>query len=345
MADMKHLQKETVDYIREEGACAVGFATTESLAGGPPSADLSYVLEGARSAITFALPLDPDGIEKFLSKQDHATHQRDNVRTNTISSGIALNIAKFLDQRGHKSYPIPCNNVYRDKSPMSLIPDISLRYLAVASGLGTFGLSGNVLTKDYGSAVVLGGIVTTAELEPTAPLSKEDSYCDDCRLCMSSCVSKMMDPEEMEHVTLGENEYTYSKRRGVRCEFVCGGFTGMHESGKWSTWSPGRFNVPESDNELMQSMMKGVMKWNNRPQIKGGFLHPKMGKKINLTCGNCSLVCHPDKKERARRFKLLTSSGCVVQGEDGSLKAYPPDEAAKRVADMTPERRNLYEDN
>ncbi len=42
------------------GASIVGITTVETLAGGPPSTDLSYVLEGARSAVTFAVPLDED---------------------------------------------------------------------------------------------------------------------------------------------------------------------------------------------------------------------------------------------------------------------------------------------
>ena len=36
-----------------------------------------------------------------------------------------------------------------------------------------------------------------------------------------------------------------------------------------------------------------------------------------LTCGNCALVCGPDKIETARRFRLLTQSGIVAPGPSG----------------------------
>ncbi len=36
-------------------AVAAGIATTESLAGGPPSTDLTYVLPEARSAVVFSV--------------------------------------------------------------------------------------------------------------------------------------------------------------------------------------------------------------------------------------------------------------------------------------------------
>jgi hypothetical protein len=54
-------------------------------------------------------------------------------------------------------------------------------------------------------------------------------------------------------------------------------------------------------------------------------------------------VCHPDKDERKRRYKLLTTSGVVIQHADGSLEAVPPDLAAKHVSEMKPEQRALYE--
>ena len=49
-------------------------------------------------------------------------------------------------------------------------PDVSLRYLAVRSGVGWFGLSGNVITAEQGAAIILGGVVTTAELRTHRPL-------------------------------------------------------------------------------------------------------------------------------------------------------------------------------
>ena len=68
--------------------------------------------------------------------------------------------------------PLAVNEVYRDGPPevkRRMYPDISLRYLAAASGVGSLGFSGNLLTNDYGPAIILGGLLTEAELEPTTP--------------------------------------------------------------------------------------------------------------------------------------------------------------------------------
>jgi epoxyqueuosine reductase len=62
-----------------------------------------------------------------------------------------------------------------------------------------------------------------------------------------------------------------------------------------------------------------------------------------LTCGNCQLVCHPDKEGRKRRYQMLRESGVVIQNEDGSLEAVSPDEAKQRMDGLPQERRALYE--
>jgi hypothetical protein len=119
----------------------------------------------------------------------------------------------------------------------------------------------------------------------------------------------------------------------------------MAKNGKWSTWSPGRFSIPEEDEDFMPALIEAVVDSAPRPSIGGGFHHPAMpaGRVINMTCGNCQLVCHPDRDERKRRYKLLTKSGVVVQHADGSLEAVAPDIAAKHVSELTAEQRACYE--
>jgi epoxyqueuosine reductase QueG len=349
MEDRARLTQFAIDFVTTQGACAVGIATNETLAGGPPSTDLEYVLPGAKSAVSFAVPLDPEKIERYLSKEDHSGHQDDNTRTNLLVTGLAVGLATYLDQHGIPSYAVPANAVYRKDTPGGMadfLPDISHRYLAVRSGVGWFGLSGNVITRTHGAAVILGSVVTTAELNPTEPLPPEEKYCDECQLCMGSCLSGLMDRKERTTVSMGDAEFSYSKRKSYhRCDLVCGGFTGLSKNHRWSTWSPGRFPIPDDDEDFRPALAQAVMESWPRPQVPGGFHHPAMPayRKINFTCGNCQLICHPDREERKRRYKLLTKSGVVVQHPDGSLEAVAPQIARKHLREMSPEQRALYE--
>jgi epoxyqueuosine reductase QueG len=208
------------------------------------------------------------------------------------------------------------------------------------------GLSGNVLTKQEGSAIALGGVVTTADLVPTKPIPEEENYCNGCRLCMSACISNLMDPDGEIVIRMGGVEHKHAGKRSIsRCQMACGGITGLHRSGKWSTWSPGRFIIPEEDDVLMQ-LGHTLEAFFKRPNMEGGIHHHVLiGKKYYMSCSHCQLVCAPDKEERKRRYRLLKKGGCIVQNpEDGSVKALPPDAAREYVASMNPETRAMYED-
>jgi epoxyqueuosine reductase QueG len=349
MHDPQELSDFAVDFLETQGATIVGICTKETLAGGPPSTDLEYVLPEARSAVSFAVPMDQEKIERYLAKEDHAGHQQDNFHTNIFTTGLAVSLAEYWRQRGIPSFGCCSNGVYRSDTPKGMadfMPDISHRYLAVSSGMGWFGLSGNVITKEHGAAVVLGSVVTTAELIPTEPLPEDEKYCDECQLCMGSCTSGLMDRKERTAVTLGGREYSYSKRKSFhRCDLVCGGFTGLAKNGKWSTWSPGRFEIPNDDEAFLPALIEALRASEPRPAIGGGFHHPMMPstRKINMTCGNCQLLCHPDRDERKRRYKLLTKGGVVVQHDDGSLEAVAPKIGEKYVSELPDEKRAMYE--
>jgi epoxyqueuosine reductase len=347
--DPKVLTDFAFEFLQLQGASAVGVATVETLAGGPPSTDLEYVLPGAKSAVSFAVPFDEGAIERYLSKQDHVDHQRDNFHTNFFVSGLAVALAAYWKQKGIPSVGVLANGVYREDTPQGIydfMPDLSHRYIAVASGVGRFGISGNVMTEAHGACVVLGTVVTTAGLLPTEPLPEDPGLCDGCHFCYASCSSGLMDPKEKTTITLGGRQFSYAVRRSYhRCDLVCGGFTGLSKNGRWSTWSPGRFEIPESDEEFAPALGHALMASAPRPAIQGGFHHPAMpaGRKINMTCGNCQLVCHPDREERRRRYLLLRKSGVVIQHEDGALESVSRDVAERHLSAMPAERRAMYE--
>jgi len=64
------------------------------------------------------------------------------------------------------------------------------REAAARSGVGFYGKNTLLITKRYGSWVVLGTLVTAAELEPTSPL---DLDCGSCTLCIEACPTGALD--------------------------------------------------------------------------------------------------------------------------------------------------------
>ena len=170
---MEKITRRATDLARCYGASAAGIVTTDMLKGGPPSTDLTYVLPKAKSAISFAVSLNQDYIESWFNKKSHADHLQNNIQANVVASGISLELANYLSQKGYPSVPLTANTAYRTDSKNGIydeLPPISHRYLAVRSGVGFFGLSGNVLTITDGAAIILGSVVTEARLIPTKPI-------------------------------------------------------------------------------------------------------------------------------------------------------------------------------
>ena len=339
---------QTIDeFLLERGAIKVRFANLESLAGGPPSADLIYQLEGARSAVSFALPLDRARTRRYLAKEEYHEEQID---VSILSSKLSKQCAQLLEEEGHASARVHGNNKYRTEFPawqLRLHPDISHRYVAVASGLGSFGWSGNVGIQGYGTAIILGTVVTTADLAPTDPIAEEESFCDKCKICVGTCVGRMFSESQEDSVELGGKTFTFSRRIDQnRCQLVCGGFTGLHKSGKWSTWSAGRFAVPDKPEETLNLLARSFAQSLKRPALPspGGFTPMGAGGNVNirLTCGLCSYICWGDRDETQENYRLLTSSGCVIQREDGEKMALPAEEALEAFGKMPPEHQALY---
>jgi epoxyqueuosine reductase len=61
---------------------------------------------------------------------------------------------------------------------------------AARSGVGFYGKNTLLITRRHGSWVVLGTLVTEAELEPTPPLALD---CGSCRLCIDACPTGALD--------------------------------------------------------------------------------------------------------------------------------------------------------
>jgi len=352
---MHGLEEEIRQFLTDRGAIRVGFATLDSLAGGPPSADLTYVLPEARSAVSFALPLDLQEIRATLGKKSHNAFEKNNIEVNVRATLLSVELAGWLEEKGYQARGTMANNFYRKDVKgwqRSMPPDVSHRYVAVRSGVGSFGWSGNVGIRGYGASIILDTVVTSAELEATDPIPEEDSFCDQCKLCVTSCPSGFFEKERTESITLGGKTFTHAARNSYAlCFLVCGGFTGLSRDGTWSTWSPGRMKVPENatEAELFERLEKAIEKykqWPQRADGDGGYVNESLEEvNIRLTCGCCQIVCASDKKARNENYRLLKNSGCVIQRENGEVVVLPAEEAAAEFEKMDSAHKALYTDD
>jgi len=327
------LREEISSMARGMGIDKVGFTTRERLADAPPSADLGYLLPSARSAISLAVALDKPAIRAYLGKVDQMAHSRDHIASYMKLVDVSRAIQELLRDRGYEAATSWPNFEYRKGQPfMAMVPPLSHRYVAVASGIGWIGWSGNVFTPEYGATVSLISVVTSAELEPDDPLEQVD-ICKDCRLCVTSCASHFMSMEDETSVTVAGRTYTHNKRAtNLRCSVTCGGANGVtDQAAKWSTWSYKVLDLPRpGDNE---EFVRRVLEYGKNPDNR--LLRAAIDiEKIEFpdyeafaqsmatflfTCGNCMLVCWPELEDRKENYRLLMTSGRVVKGDSGPV--------------------------
>jgi hypothetical protein len=154
---------------------------------------------------------------------------------------ISKEIADYIVSLGYKAKPVLANNTYRRcLDPFAIRPSFSHRMGAVVAGLGTFGLSGNVVTKEYGAATVLGTVITNAKLESDPQLPPRyamDNRCKTCKLCDKSCTMGMFRDDDEEYLLINGELHARGKRDNIDfCNAPCFGLHAISRDKKWTNW-------------------------------------------------------------------------------------------------------------
>jgi len=322
------LEKELKSLAIKEGAIRAGIARRDAFLEAPLSADMTYIQPWAQSVVSFALPLGTGWVRDFLGKVTRMEFKKVLFHSYQKVYQIGTAIEEYLRKAGYRAHNIIPNGQYRpDHSFEKPVPDpdlkppLSLRYMVVGAGVGTFGWSGNVMVPEAWSNVYLGAVLTDAALSPDRPL--DEKLCDGCRACVRVCPMGFMDMKERVSVKIAGQEHIYNRKRGdYRCFIGCGGYTGISREGNWSSWSTGRTVLPEDDSLLpglyaqLRSDPANIMAAKNTTFGTRGVLDRSL-EDTNPTCANCSTVCSGPREHRQALMDLLFSSGIVEKDSRG----------------------------
>lgn len=314
---MKGLKEDVKKLGFDMGLDLIGVASLDRLVGAPLYADPKYILPEAQSVITFAIKMDREAIRAHFGKKDRLAHTRDQKRGAELSIKVGKEIQKLLESSGHKARSVEPNLVYREEYDLleKMVPDLSHRYMGVAAGLGRIGWSSHLVTPEFGAAVYLSSVVTSAKLEPD-PLCEEDT-CIKCKLCAMSCPTGAVDIKKEVKVDFGGLKLIHGLMPShLRCVIACAGFTGLSRDRAWSTWSHGRLDLPEDDSALPEFIMGDSTIATFMQKMAGSTLL-ELFDFMPFTCSNCALVCWEKLEDKKANYKLLTSSGCVLEGPNG----------------------------
>jgi epoxyqueuosine reductase QueG len=328
---MRQLETRVKTIARENGAALVGLASRKRLSDAPPSGNPGYLLPSAQSIISFAIPYDQLALKEFFRKTNWRSFNTDKKEITRRLYVISDQLEDFLRREGFDALSVDINNNYRPEPGaqdvseiVAMNPDFSHRYGAVAAGLGRLGWSGNVMTPHYGSAILLGTVLTSAKLSPDPIL--EDNPCDGCKMCVASCPVEMMHRKESVKITIaGITEEIARKRTNNCCWIGCDGYHSLSPSRKWSNWSPYRMDtsLPAKD-EIVDELCTRLRKadpdaspneLNAYTNYREAFFDP--GYLFFSVCAQCANVCWPAREDRIENRKHLANSGIVVLRVNG----------------------------
>ena len=265
---MSGIEENIRSFLKNQGVQVIGMAGPERL-DGPPSLDPTYTMRGAKSIVCFAMSMDVSAIYDFLSKKTPVTHNTDQLIGNQKIHHIAKRLADYLRELGYRARAVPTNNSYRRSLDVySTHPSFSHRFGAIVSGIAGQGMSGNVMTKEYGGAVYLTTVVTDAVLKSDSTLPPRyfiDQYCKKCLICDKACPAKMFEMDKEEYVLLNGKLHPRGKHRSIDlCNASCFGLHSLSPDKKFSSWGHhwisswvGREPDPEKENIRKKLLIKG----------------------------------------------------------------------------------------
>ena len=318
----------------ETGAAVVGIASLERLSTLPPSGDSRYLMPSTRSIVSFAIPYDRIVLRSYFGKRDWRSFGDDQKRILQTLYGINDVLTHFLEGKGYEALGVDTNCIYRPQKGVEnftemteFIPDFSHQYGAVAAGLGRLGLSGNLLVPEYGAAVLLGTVLTSAKLSPDSLC--EENPCDRCGFCTVVCPVQMMDRRKSDQAVIAGIIEEIAKRRSHTCCWTgCGDYHGLSPDGKWSNWSPYRVDYPLPDTkEEMDTLLVSLRRADPESELdpnpytdyRAVAFDPDWH--FSATCGNCANICWKDRKDREENMRLVVDTGVVVLNADGTREA------------------------
>lgn len=171
---------EVAEVAAAHGAPVCGAAPVGALETG--AGEIGRILPGARSAIVLAAPHS----RAAIASQNVQVAQFDTIHAYDEAARASHAVSRWLERAGWRAAAVPAF-IPIDMAPpkRGMQGAVDWRGAGVAAGIGGYGESGLLVTRMFGPAVRLGGVVTDAPVAPGAPLA--EGPCTRCRRCVDAC--------------------------------------------------------------------------------------------------------------------------------------------------------------
>lgn len=215
------LKQRIIEFCMQQGADMVGFASADHWdkeGSVPPEFRPRALFPDTETVIVLGIGMPLPIVETTPSILHKELYDTSNIELDQM----AFRLVRFLNKLRYPSYYFTRDGYgslkLLKKRMAAAFGHVRAAYFA---GLGTIGLSNNLLTPEFGSRVRLISVFTSARLEPSPIMEKE--LCIKCMACVKCCPKQAIKPRhdrivaDLDKIACTEMAQELTRRRCYPC--------------------------------------------------------------------------------------------------------------------------------
>jgi epoxyqueuosine reductase len=189
------IHERILDIARDENVAAIGMAPTSALADEPAGYRPEDLLPTARSLICFGIPV-PNAVYQTPERSADFTCRTQSLHYRRLDA-LAVRFANLLEENGEQALPVYGCAPMAINQNRDVAGYINQIHMAEAAGIGVIGRNGLLLHPRYGARLMLGGVLTSADLPRMRYPDVDAPNCPaNCSICVDACPVSAISPEE-----------------------------------------------------------------------------------------------------------------------------------------------------
>ena len=181
--------------VQDEDIPVWGIGPASKMANELPGHRPQDLLPGTHSLICFGIPV-PRGVYQMPTYGLETAWRSQNLHYRWLDT-LSTRFAALLEENGTRAVPIYGCMPLGMSEKGTVVGYLNQIRMGEVTGIGVIGKNGLLVNSRFGSRLMLGGVLTTAELPEVRYADTDEPGCPlNCRICADACPVKAIMPDQ-----------------------------------------------------------------------------------------------------------------------------------------------------